>query len=334
MKTTLSNMLSMIEGPFQEKVSRDRPALVNYANRIRQMFYDLYQQYEMEVDATECFKVQKFGGCHCSYCPEPYWGITLPAHMNAVEAVWFNSEPLPLYSKWREAKVGIKPANDCLRASYDKPGTYPTERDINKEGGTRLMVFGSEVSDGGKQVEIIYKNPGNEEKRESLVLPRSGGVATTDLAVSIQSVVLPALDGTVTLKQECDGRVLSEYLPYERVPSYRRIKITGVCGNDQVLVRANRQYQPVFWDTDIVETDNQRAIINAAYHIFYAESGADAANLQKAEYHKAQMMEALRGEASRATAINRENDTGRFGPPVRKSRLWRFRGGHNIYRKR
>lgn len=333
MKTTLSHMISLIEQPLGEKASRNRDRLVRYANRIRQMFYNLYSEFEIEVDVTECFQLQCFR--KCGLCPETYYGITLPAYMNAVEAVFINQTPINLYSKWREAKVGLKGRHECLTASYDQPGTYPTERDIAAENGSYLTVTCERPEDNGKSVEIVYVNPGGDQKREALQMTAGQPLATTDLAVEIRSVVLPSgLTGTVTLREAC-GRTLSEYMPYEQVPSYRRIKITAACPSGQIVVTANRQYQPVYWDTDIVETDNQEAIINAAAHLYYAESGADGGMIQKSEYHRNLMKSALRGEASRNLPVNRENDTGRFGPPIRRARLWTRIGGHNrvnIYR--
>ncbi len=319
----------MIEGPIGVKASRDRQKLVDTANRIRRLFYNLYKELDFEVDATECFQTQCFRSCHG--CPSGYFGVTLPPHMQNVEAAWKGGQPLTLFTKWRESKVGIRPSSDCLLASYDVPGRFPTELELSKTCGTYLTVTGSSVEDNGKEVEITYIDPSGRQRRESLVLTATQPLSTQDMATEIKSVVLPqGRRGTVTIAEQCSKRVLSEYLPFELVPSYRRIKITGVCSSDTVLVTASRQYQPVFYDTDVVETDNSEAIINAALHLFYANSGAEGGMIQKANYHAALMREALKGDASRDLGVNRENDTGRFGPPVRRSRLRRGLGGHNI----
>lgn len=329
MQTTLAHMLSMIEKPTGKKASRDRQALVDMANRIRQVFYNLYKELDFEVDATECFQTQWFKACHG--CPRGYFGVTLPPHMMTVEAAWKSGQPLDLYTKWREAKVGIRPSGDCLLASYDVPGRFPTEREICAENGSYVAVTTDNIADNSKEVEIIYIDPSGRQRRESLQLTAGQPIATTDIATDIKSVVLPSgRQGIITLKERCTGRVLSEYMPFELVPSYRRIKITGLCGSDTVLVTANRQFLPVYYDTDIVETDNSEAIINAALYLFYSDSGAEGGLIQKAGFHKNEMKEALKGEASRALGVNRENDTGRFGPPVMRSRLRRNRGGHNI----
>lgn len=328
MQTTLGHMISMIEVPFQRKASipANRTYLLGQANRIRQIFYNLYREYEIEVDVTECFELQRFGTC--TSCPEGYYGVTLPAHMNTVEAAWSNGVPIDLYTKWRETKVGLKPAQDCLLACYDVPGRFPTERDIIASGGTYIALQATDRADNGKSVEISYVAAGDTLEREAIQINSTQTITTTKPAIQIRSVVLPTLSGTVKVLESCSGRVLSEYMPFEKVPSYRRVKITGNCPCGQVLITANRQFQPVYWDTDIVETNNEDAIVNAALHLFYAGSGPQG--IQSAEYHKALMKDSLKGEASRDTGVNRENDSGRFGPPVRGSRLWRGAGGHNI----
>lgn len=332
MQTTLAHMIGLLEHPLQETVARNRDYLVDSANRVRQLFYNLYKEFELEVDVTDCFEVQEFTDNACVTCDGSYLGVTLPAHMQTVEAVWSHrGTPFDLYSKWRETKTGIKPKMDCALATYDRPGTFPTERDLNKQSA--LSVQAVNPADAGKQVEIVYRDIGGETKREALVLQQVGGTATTNIAVGIMSVVLPQLLGPVRLTQACDGRLLSEYLPGELVPSYKRIKVTGVSACDQILVRASRQFTPVYWDTDIVETDNQEAIINAGLYIFYSGSGPEGQMLQKAEYHYSKMRDALHGEAARQLGLNRENTTGRFGPPIRRSRLSRGRMGHNIIQK-
>lgn len=329
MQTTLAQMIALLEQPLQERAGRNRQLLVDAANRIRQMFYNLYREFEMEVDVTECFEVQCFSDNACVNCNSTYYGVTLPAHMQTVESAWDNSgTPFDLYSKWRETKTGIKPRLDCQLASYDRPGTFPTERDLTQ--ATAVAVQPVKPEDAGKTVEVTYIDIAGEMQREALTLQMNGGTATTKLAVGIKSVVLPTLYGPVRLFQTCDNRLLSEYIPGELVPSYKRVKITGVEKGGQVLIRASRQFVPVYWDTDIVETDNQEAIINAGYYVFYSGSGPETAMMNKAEFHRGRMRDALQGEAARNIGLNRENTTGRFGPPVRRSRLSRGRTGHNI----
>jgi len=318
---SFGTMLKWIERPFNTTIERDRGFLVDMANRIREKMYLAYRQYEIAVDVEECFELQRF--CQCGQCSETYRGITLPSYMNTVEAAWFSREPITLYSKWRESKVGIRTDNDCMLASYDQPGFYPTERDLSPCGCADSIQFLSKnIADNGKLVRITYEDSSGDEQSEEVSLAAGAWMPISGMARYIKSVLLPTqLKGGVDIRQQQGNRLLSEYSPHESVPSYRRLKLTGMCDNSVVVIRASRKFTPLFWDHDIVETSNRDAIEECARHLFYANSGAEGGMIQKSEYHRSLFMESLKGEQSRDIGINRENSSSAMGPPIRRSRL-------------
>lgn len=320
-QTSFGTMLQWIERPFNTTVERDRPLLVDMANRIREKMYNLYLQYELEVDVEECFEIQDF--CRCGQCEEYYKGVTLPSYMQTVEAAWASKQPINLYSKWRESKVGIAPSEDCKLAIYDMPGFYPTERDLFPCGCLdKIQFFPKSPLDAGKVVTISYVNEQNDTITEQVPLLRGSWSSIEGHASSIKSIILPTqLRGGVSVRQQTGARLLSEYAPHESVPSYRRIKVTGIKCGCVVVIRASRQFTPLYEDHDIVETANRDAIEDAARHLFYANSGSEGGMIQKAEYHRQMFEASLRGEQSRKIGINRENSTSSLGPPVRRSRL-------------
>ena len=124
--TTFGNILRWLERPFQTTVGREREFLVDQANKVRQMLYDLYAKYEMAVDVTECFAVQSFKTCDTCI---GITGFTLPPYVEAVEGAYLQTAPINLYSKWREFKTGLKTDRECAVSIYDIPGNYCTERD-------------------------------------------------------------------------------------------------------------------------------------------------------------------------------------------------------------
>jgi len=330
-KTTLANMLKWIEQPFQTTVSRERDLLVTQANKIRRMFYDMYREFEMEVDVQECFRVQSYG--HCSGCPDDARGFTLPPYMQNVEAAWLSSEPLLLYSKWREYKVGRKPSSDALMAVYDMPGSFPTERDLCPFGCLHSVQFMAKCpSDAGKKVKVEFKSTDGREE-EYVELVRSGYTKMSKGVYEINAVVLPTdLKGGVVIAQSDDSdklRILSEYQPWEHVPSYRRVKVTGAQCDEAVVVTASRQYTDLYYDDDIVETDNRIAIENAARFLFYSESGTGQDLMQKAAFHLEIAKDALRGMNSRDIGVGKEGDLAP-SQPARRSRLHRNRRSHTI----
>jgi len=318
-QTTLATFLKWIERPFQTTVEKDRPYLIDMANLIREKMYNAYQEYEIEVDVEECFQVQRF--CQCGQCESEYMGITLPSYMNTVEAAWFLNTPITLYSKWRESKVGLKTSANCLIASYDRPGFYPTERDLSPCGAADVIQFlARSPLDSNKKVRIVYESDRGEETTEEISLQSGAWMGTNGLVRYIKSVILPpSLKSGVDIRQATGGRVLSNYSPFETVPSYKRIKLTGVCDKAVVVIRASRNFTPLWDDYDIVETGNREAVDNAARHLFYSNSGAEGGMIQKSEYHRGLFMNAIKGEQSRDIGLNRENT--HSGPPIRASRL-------------
>ena len=323
-------MLSWMEVPLQQDASRDRAYMLGQANKIRRIFYDLYREFEMEVDIEECFQAQDFS--HCAGCPPKTSGITLPPYMQTVEAAWASSEPLSLYGKWREYKTGLKCSSDNLRAVYKMPGFYATERDVCPYGAHCVGLMARDVDDKDKKVKVTYRSEtGVITEYVSLIF---GGYRLLEqMAVEIKEVVLPAgLKGSVVIAQK-DGddkvRILSEYAPHELVPSYRRVKITGVGCDEVVVVRASRCYTDLFYDDDVVETDNRLAIENAARYLFYSESGTGDAILKKAEFHYAKMRDDLKGMNSRELGIAIDGDLV-HGPPVRRSKLRSHRRSHRV----
>ena len=330
-RTTLGTWLKWLETPLQTSITREKSRMIDQANKIRRMFYDLYNEFEVEVDVEECFQVQNFGHCG-ERCDKDTAGITLPSYMNNVEAAWVQGCPLSLYSKWREYKVGVKTSPDCRRAVYDMPGRFATERDPLPAGALAcVQLLAKDPADAGKKVKVIYK-AAEGTKAEYVELTRSGYKKLSSMASRILEVVLPPdLRGSVVIAQadtaETDIRILSEYSPYEHVPSYRRIKITGLCGDEVVVVRASRQYTDVFSDDDIVETDNRIAVEHAARYLFYSESGTGTDLLTKAAFHREMMKDSLRGMSSRDSGVNKEGAF-LYGPPARRAGLWSQRSSH------
>lgn len=318
---SFGTLLQWISRPFNTTVNADRPFLVDQANRIREKLYNAYREFELEVDVEECFELQRF--CKCGTCEASYQGITLPSYMETIEAAWHSREPITLYSKWRESKVGIKLAQDCQLASYDQPGFYPTERDLCPcDCADYIQFLAKSRLDDGKSVRIRYESDSGEDISEEVALRQGQWIGTSNRARFIKSIILPSnLYEGVNVRQPTGDRLLSEYAPGEAVPAYRRVKFTGLCGKAVVIVRASRKFTPLYNDHDIVEFANRDVIEDVARHIFYVNSGSDSGLIQKAEYHRTLYREALKGHQSRQIGVNRENSSSAMGAPVRRSRL-------------
>jgi len=298
---TVRQALYWLEKPTGLTVKDNRCALVEYLNRIRSYFYLLYGQVDLFMDGEECITATEFP-LDCS-CKETYVGITLPAEYETVEAIWRNDVPIKMYDKWREYREGVK-ANCCTKiAMYDIENFFPTEREISPCGAcVHVKMRVDNPQDDGKIAIIRYVDGAGQDAEDQIVLGDKY-VKTERPVKRIQprgGIVLPSdLVGAVYIAEEC-GRILSYYAPWQTVPSYRRLKLVGVCERDQVLVKASRRFKPLYFDNDVIETDNRLAIEEAARYFRYNDnSSADVAFDSKAAIHAANAKFYLLGEKGR-----------------------------------
>jgi len=299
--TTVGQALYWLEKPTGKTVKDDRCELIEILNEIRQHFYLLYEDTPLFLDGEECITVQQYPmDCNCK---ETFLGITLPPEYETPEAVWINNVPIKMYDKWREYRDGIKSGCGCKLAVYDMQSFYPTERDISPCGECKYIKFKAEhPADCGKTVQISFKDASGQDKTEEVLLANEY-IRTETQVMHINDrggiVLPPGLHGSVTVAEEC-GRILSVYGPTETVPSYRRMKVEGVCCGDQVYVKANRRFMPLYFDNDVIETDNRLAIQEAARYFQYNNSTrADMQYEAKAATHAANAKFYLLGEKSR-----------------------------------
>lgn len=294
-------MLRWLERPTGKTLSANRSELVTMANRVRKHFYLLYEKVQMFMDFEQCVCVQEFVE-DCRSCEKKFYGITLPAGVQQIEGLVVSGTPVSLQNHWRGYQSGII-ARKCKTESYDLGSGYCTERDF---GGCPfpIKLMAKDPQDCGKKVRVSYFDINGTEASEEITL----GVeyhATEGAAIGFQrpgGVILPAdLKGGVVIAL-CNEQstILSEYLPWENIPNYHRIRINGVCARDAVLIRGSRKYHDLWFDTDVVETDNELAIEQAALGFKFRDSqSADPSFLGKAAAHFASAREYLIGEKAR-----------------------------------
>lgn len=299
--TTLGQALKWIEEPFGMTVKENHCELVDKLNRIRQHFHLLYGEVDLFMNGEECLTIQEFPlDCNCR---ETYLGITIPPEYEAIEAIWKNDVPIKMYDKWREYRDGIKSTCSCKLEMYDMEEFFPTEREISPCGASTFIKMKAENPDDYGKIAIIRYKDANGQQNEDEIKLGEGYVRTSRQVKRINprgGVILPNdLVGAVFIAEE-NGRILSEYSPSQTVPSFRRLKITGVCKGDQVLVKANRRFTPLYFDTDVIETDNRLAIEECARYFRYNDntSGSQIYE-QKSATHAANAKFYLLGEKGR-----------------------------------
>jgi hypothetical protein len=169
---TFGQMLQWIEAPLAKKVSDNRCEMVEYANRIRQHFYLLYETTPLYMDGEECFCVEEFPlDCNCK---ETFLGITLPAEYQTVEAIWKNDTPIKMYDKWREYRDGIRSSCNCpcRYEMVDIENFFPTERELSPCGTNKFVKFMANNSkDCGKKLTVRYIDANGKSLSEQSLLP-------------------------------------------------------------------------------------------------------------------------------------------------------------------
>lgn len=232
--------------------------LAEVVNDIRQELYSWYEKLPLFRHAEECFQVQDFA-VDCNRCADTYRGITLPRDCAAVEAMWFDNRRVELFDRWRQWQYGMSSPCDCGLQSFDM-GEYPTERDLTLGQPRRLTFYAMDTRDEGKRIEFRGRDVFNREFRQPYRLTGEP-METESEIVSLERVGGVTKDLTLgrVVVQESGGRVLSIYAPEETVPSYKRLKITGLPDSCQyVNIRAARLFARLFDDYDVVETDNSQ----------------------------------------------------------------------------
>lgn len=273
--TTFKQFIQWCAEGTKKNAETNIPSLITLANLVRQHIHMLYSEVQMAVDKEACFRVQCFP-LDCNDCRETYFGITLPGDMEGIEAAWRNTTVVPMFSKWREAVIGIGKSDSCRLQIIDQGNLFPTELEPNWREPCRLMVRCERPEDRGKEFRIKYLNQDDEIVEDAIKLSQEFAT-TTDAVKQIvrpAGIVLPdTRKGKITLSKEVKREPISIYSPNEsHVPAYKRVRLTGVCETDTILVKATAKYSPLYFMEDVAEFDNELAIREFAKMFVYRDN--------------------------------------------------------------
>jgi hypothetical protein len=279
---TFGWLLKSLEIAAGNTVKDHRASLVRLANSVRQELYLMHSEVRTVMDVDECFTVQRF--ClDCHECASSYAGITLTNEMHGVEGIWKSSAPIKYHSRWREESSGIETGAKCTWEAIDQGAIFPFEVDASCSGSC-IHFRAVESADTNKVVVFRYVDSNGTERTENIKLSDSSWTRSN---YPVKKLILP---GAVALPGQLCGGVrvavikddsiteLARYAPWEQVPSYRRIKILGAQPGDRVRVKANRKYHPLWFDDEIIESDNERGFINLANYIILNDSKSEDPN--------------------------------------------------------
>lgn len=318
MLSTFGQVLEWIAPKTGKTVDDNRDALVREANRIIEHFYLSYERDGiLEHPVEECIMAEKFRQ-DCHDCEPTYWGFVLPDTIQGLEGVRKNDTPLKLHGKWRAYHPDAAIACKCDVQVQAEMTRYPFEREFTPG---YIKFLAKDKRDHGKKVRVVAIDSRGQEFKEDVCLA-SGYISTSREISSISEggVALPDLKGSVTASvEDAEGcaRVLARYAPHERVPSYRRYRVDGLCESDCLRIVGTRRNIPLYFDTDVVHLGNRLAFEEMALSFKYAHAeDSDPSVGGKAEYHETRARKYLIGEKARENgrgAITRINlHTGRI----------------------
>jgi hypothetical protein len=191
----------------------------------------------------------------------------------------------------------------CRIETFDLGDGYCTERDFGS-CPYPIKFMAEKAEDCGKVLKVSYYDENKVLQVEEIKLS-SDYIATSAAAIGFArpgGISLPNdLKGGVTVALcDANGTILSNFMPWENIPNYHRIRINGVCENDVVRVRGSRKYHDLYYDGDIVETDNRLAIEQAARGFLHRDSNsAEPTLIGKAALHFGTAEKYLLGEKAR-----------------------------------
>lgn len=230
---------------------QNRVEVVEGINSFREHLYNKYHRRRLFDDVFHCFCPSDFpldcvGTTTCTAC---YKGATLPPDMAGVVKAWNYASPLRIRSRWREAFTGRVECHSEMSLVV-LPQRFPTERVFR--AATPLRFFAEHSSDTGKVVFMEARMRSNKVQKLRFDLKADEWVQSVDPVYEILSITLPeGLKGNVTVATE-DLYELSTYAPWERVPSYTRVKFLQPCPGN-IFIQGTRNFVPVWFDSDIVE---------------------------------------------------------------------------------
>ena len=279
----------------------DDRRLAKLVNDVRRHFYLMYEDVDLFLDVQECFEVQSFP-LECNGCSDCYRGVTLPRGYHTIEAMWFNNAPVDLRSGWREYQEGIAPECDRQLQAISMGDNFPTERELGHGYGEKLKFLCVDPADRGKRVVVRGMDIYGVEVKETVTLD-TRYVETANRYASLHRPAGIVKDTTIgaVIVAEHEGRILSRYAPDERIPAYRRVKITGLPDDcAQVNIRASRRFIPLFDDNDVVESDNSLAFEEMARFVrLNSKVNKEDVDMRAAKMHYTQAKALMLGEKAR-----------------------------------
>lgn len=326
----LSEALPIVADVLGLRLPEQKEVATGYLNRIRSLWYHGFQSQRLFDDLLECVPTTEL----CLDCSgsagETYTGLSLPSHMAGPVSAWISKQPLTLRSRWWEKHEGVDTQGQRLEL-VELNGNFAAPKDPLKQ--FQLRALATSPGDSGKEILISGNDCEGRKHSVTLKLDSKGWVQCNDIWLrSITSVSLPSpREGEVILAALHEDESTTEidtYRPTDRaMPRYRRFRVTTPCGcNQSVLIQANRRFNKIWLDQDVVEIGEDLILEHGARHFKNAENTTDKEELARGDYDLGRMHQLIKGMILREKG-GQDQDGNLFirGSRTRKARLKRHR---------
>jgi len=252
----------------------DRAKSIELVNTIRSEFYSLKS---VQWTVPLCLPVRCFNrDCTGSCTGAKYWGFTVPPGYVNILNVWKASRPMTILGRFTVYPHDSEYYHEDGYVARDMGEGFVFEVDPPANKSFFLQFHARNPGDSGKKVTVRFIDTQNRERTEEVTLTGEWP-ATQREVVTVQplGITLPDnLKGDVVARLN-DGTVVATYRPWEVVPNFRRIALSGadvvVNSNSQVAAICERDNVPLYADEDIVETGNELVWKDAARWLFLHE---------------------------------------------------------------
>lgn len=230
-----------------------------------------YMLYSGQYGSLRTYTFNAVSGCiTLPYELEVPLKLKINGNIGSVWTMWYEYSSSPILEG-----AGCHDAGDAL---IEDPNTYPTVYDIPDSGAlvgvqadcaqeadAHVIVAGIDIY--GKEVFTYHK--GEKISGEYLTIKKGALNYTQTIFKEIRSVNKTETNGYVSLwwvapAYDIKG-FLAEYSPYEKVPAYRRARLSIKCDNyARVVILGKIRLKDYYADTDRIPFDNIVALKTAA----------------------------------------------------------------------
>lgn len=213
-------------------------------NRVRQWVYSNRLDLGVETAFPFVVNVERFYENN-----RAYMGFRLPPSFDGLQAIKINDMPVASYSQWRTPYDGVSGRNAEGVAIFDR-GDKGLQRDLEQAGPVEFVS--QETTKASQEIVIKGQLTSGELKEVSYQCTKDAQFSMEIWSNIIGVSVPEGADGIISVRDE-EGRELVRIDGGRKYPQFRSYEVTGCVGAASIVVQANRRYEDLKDDRELVE---------------------------------------------------------------------------------